>query len=88
MIRINKDKVPLKNLIGYNNSECTKYDMLYEIVQFLSNEQKETFTEAEVKSKTKSRAGTFDDNFTELINEGFITKDKYSKYKLIKHLWE
>ena len=87
MININTDKVPLKNLIVYNNSECTKYDMLYEIVQFLSNEQKETFTEAEAKSKTKSRTGTFDDNFAELINEGFIAKDKYSKYKLIKHLW-
>lgn len=88
MNHIDKNKVPLKYLIGYTNVEPTKYDMLYELVEFLQNENKDTFSESELKGKTKSRFGTYEENFTELVNEGFIVKDKYSKYKLVKHLWE
>lgn len=87
MDQINKNKVPLKYLIGYN-TDITKYDMLYELAVFLENENKDTFTEAEIKAKTKSRYNSFDENFQILITEGFIVKDKYSKYKLLSHLWE
>lgn len=88
MKQIDKNKVPMKYLIGYNLSGASIYDMLYELVMFLQNENKDYFTEVEAKAKTKSRCGSFDENFEALISNGFIEKDKYSKYKLISHLWE
>lgn len=84
---IDNKKVPLKYLIGYVVQNATIYDMLYELTVFLQNENKDIFTETEIKAKTKSRCGSFDENFTALIKEGFIEKDKYSKYRLISHPW-
>jgi len=84
---VDNNKVPLKYLIGYITNESL-YDMLYELVMFLQNENKDYFTEAEIKAKTKSRYKSFDENFSALITEGFIKKDKYSRYQLVSHLWE
>ena len=88
MLEINVLKVELKYKIGYTKESPTKYDLLYEIAEFLQAENKEDFNEWEVKNKTKSRLGTLEENLQGLIEEGFIEKEKYTKYRLLKHLWQ
>jgi predicted transcriptional regulator len=87
MLPINQLKVELKYKIGYTKENPSKYDILYEIAEFLQLENKDEFNEWELKNKTKSRFGTLEENVKILIEEGFIEKEKYTKYKLLKHLW-
>ncbi len=85
---INKNIVPLKYRINFTKYCPTKYDLLYELTEFLEAEQKEEFNEWELKNKTKSRFGTLEENTQILIDEGFIEKTKYTKYKLLKNMWQ
>lgn len=87
MIPVNYDKVELKYMVDYIN-EPSKYDLLFEIANFLTQENKDEFNEWELKNKTKYRFGTLEENFQILVDEGFIEKSKYTKYKLVKHLWQ
>lgn len=88
MIPINPLKVELKYKISYTKLNPTKYDLLYELAEFLQNENKDVFNEWELKNRTKSRVDTLEENLNVLIQEGFIEKDKYTKYRLLKHLWQ
>lgn len=85
---INKSIVPLKYRIGFTKYCPSKYDLLYELSEFLEAEQKEEFNEWELKNKTKSRVGTLEENIQILIDEGFVEKTKYTKYKLLKNKWQ
>ena len=85
---INKNIVPLKYRISFTKYCPSKYDMLYELTEFLEAEHKEEFNEWELKNKTKSRFGTLEENLQVLIDEGFIEKTKYTKYKLLKNKWQ
>jgi hypothetical protein len=88
MLKINPLKVELKYKIGFTKINPSKYDLLYELAEFLQNENKEEFNEWELKNKTKSRVPSLEENVKILIEEGFISKEKYTKYKLLKHLWQ
>lgn len=88
MFKIDKNKVELKYLINFVKYNPSKYDLLFEISNFLESENKDTFNEWELKNKTHSRVGTLDENIKILIDEGYIEKDKYTKYKLLKHKWQ
>ena len=48
---INKNIVPLKYRIGFTKYCPSKYDMLYELTEFLEAEHKEEFNEWELKNK-------------------------------------
>ena len=85
---INKSIVPLKYRIRFTKHCPSKYDMLYELTEFLEAEHKEEFNEWELKNKTKSRFGTLEENIQILIDEGFVEKTKYTKYKLLKNKWQ
>lgn len=85
---INKSIVPLKYRIGFTKYCPSKYDMLYELTEFLEAEQKEEFNEWELKNKTKSRVNSLEENLQTLIDEGYIEKSKYTKYRLIKNMWQ
>ena len=84
---INKNVVPLKYRISFTKYCPSKYDMLYELTEFLEAEHKEEFNEWELKNKTKSRFGTLEENLQVLIDEGFIEKTKYTKFRLLKNNW-
>ena len=88
MLEINVLKVELKYKLGYTKESPTKYELRYEIAEVLQMENKEEFNEWELKNKTKSRLGTLEENLQVLIDEGFIEKEKYTKYRLLKHLWQ
>lgn len=85
---INKNIVPLKYRIGFTKYCQSQYDLLYELTEFLEAEQKEEFNEWELKNKTKSRVGSLEENTQFLIDEGYIEKTKYTKYRLLKNMWE
>ena len=85
---INKNIVPLKYRISFTKYCPSKYDMLYELTEFLEAEHKEEFNEWELKNKTKSRFGTLEENIQILIDEGFVEKTKYTKYKILKNKWQ
>ena len=85
---INKNIVPLKYRISFTKYCPSKYDMLYELTEFLEAEHKEEFNEWELKNKTKSRFGTLEENIQILSDEGFVEKTKYTKYKLLKNKWQ
>lgn len=88
MIKIDKNKVELKYLINFTKINPSNYDLLFEISSFLESENKDTFNEWELKNKTRSRVKSLDENIKTLIDEGYIEKDKYTKYKLLKHKWQ
>ena len=85
---INKSIVPLKYRIGFTKYCPSTYDLLYELTEFLEAEQKEEFNEWELKNKTKSRVNSLEENLQTLIDEGYIEKSKYTKYRLIKNMWQ
>ena len=84
---IDKKKVELKYLIGFTKENPSKYDLLYELTSFLEAEAKEEFNEWELKNKTRSRVGTLEENVQALIDEGYIERGKYTKYRLLKNKW-
>ena len=84
---IDKTKVELKYLIGFTKENPSIYDLLYEITTFLSSESKDEFNEWELKNKTKSRVGSLEENLQALIDEGYIEKGKYTKFRLLKNKW-
>lgn len=88
MIAIDRKKVPVKYALGFTKLNPSPYDMLYEIITFLNNERKDEFTESELKSKTKSRVPTFEDNLQTLLDEGFLQRGKYNKLSVINHPWK
>ena len=90
MKKINKKIVPLKYLIRFTIYPTIE-DLLYEIVNYLEieNRMDGEFNVAEVINKTKTRIGKdVEEDLQTLISKGFIEKLKYTKYKIIKHLWE
>ena len=88
MIPIDYRKVPLKYRINFTQINPSELDLLYEITEFLYLEDKEEFNEWELKNKTKSRIPDFDTNVQFLMDKGYLEKGKYTKYKLVKHLWQ
>lgn len=85
---VDKNVVKIKNLIGIIDNPTIE-DLLFEIANFLSDEQRPDgiFTIKEVQTKTRIRIS--DDLLTDLQsleNLGYIVPEK-TKYKLIKHLW-
>lgn len=88
MLKIDKNKVQIKYRIGFTKTAPSKYDLLYELAELLEQENKEEFNDWELKNKTKSRTGSLEENLKALVDEGFIEPTKYTKYKLVKHLWQ
>ena len=80
----------IKNLIGIVDNP-TYEDLLFEIVQFLANENRfdGEFKTRDVSLKTRVRMGTeINDDLDHLVSLGYLEKLKYSSYIVIKHLWE
>jgi hypothetical protein len=90
MLPINTKKAKIKNLIGIIDNP-TYEDLLFEIAQFLCNENRldGEFKTREVSLKTRVRiTNELNDDIDKLVELGYAEKLKYSSYKLTKHLWE
>lgn len=91
MKQINKNKLPLKYLINFTIINTNTMDLLFEIVNFLDKEQRYDgeINYWEICNKTVTRIGdTIDDDIQLLINNGYLEKSKYTKYKVITHPWD
>jgi len=87
---INQNRVKIKNLIGIVDNP-THEDLLYEIVSFLDNERRydSEFKTHEAFLKTRVRISSLlSDDLDKLLEMGYLEKQKYSFYRVIKHLWE
>lgn len=87
---INKKLVPLKYLIKFNTTSSIN-DLLYEIVNYLEIENRldGEINLAEIINKTSTRINkNIEDDLKILIDNGYLEKLKYTKYRVIKHLWE
>jgi hypothetical protein len=90
MLSLNIKKAKIKNLIGIIDNP-TYEDLLFEIAQFLTQENRldGEFKTREVSLKTRVRISLeLGDDLDKLVELGYAEKLKYSSYKLLKHLWE
>ena len=88
MKRINKNKIKIKNLLGIVE-EPTIEDLLFEIIMFLEDEQKEDFKKWDVTMKTRVRLHeNIEDDLSELVEKGYLESLGWTKFKVIKHPWE
>ncbi|MEG1141611.1 MAG: hypothetical protein RSE41_04050 [Clostridia bacterium] len=90
MITINKNNVKLKNLLGLVDNP-NKYDLLYEIINFLNEENRldGIFTLRDVSLKTKIRiTDDVEKDLKLLIEEQYIKQIKKTTFEVIKHKWE
>ena len=87
MKKINKNKIKIKNLIGIID-EPTHEDLLFEIVSFLENEQKNEFKKWDVSMKTRCRIKpSLEEDLQNLVDKGYLEHLGWTKYKLLKHIW-
>jgi len=87
---INYDSVKIKNLLGIIEKPSYE-DLLYEIINFLTNENQENgeFKLKDVSLKTSIRINVdLIKDLEELIKLGYIENIKNNNYRVIKHLWE
>ncbi len=88
MKKINKNKIKIKNLIGIVDNPIHE-DLLFEIVSFLEDENRDDFKKWDVAVKTRCRIeSSIEKDLQVLINRGYIKHQKYTMYKLIRHPWE
>lgn len=90
MKRINKQKVKIKNLLGIVDKP-TEEDLLFEIVDFLESESRldGVFKKSECSLKTRCRINQeLVDDLTVLCNIGYLEKDRYGRFVVLKHPWE
>lgn len=90
MLAINMSIVQIKNLIAIIEHPTIE-DLLYEIVSFLSNENRMdgvfNIKEASLKTRIRLNPDFFDD-INLLETKSYIIKLNYTKYQVVKHLWE
>jgi hypothetical protein len=90
MSPINIKNVKIKNLIGVISNPIYE-DLLFEIVNFLSDENRMdgVFNVREASLKTRVRIKSdFVEDINELERLGYIEKLNYTKFEVKKHLWE
>jgi hypothetical protein len=86
-MKINKDNIKIKNLIGIIDNP-TYEDLLFEIISFLEDENKEEFNKWDVTVKTRCRINSsLDQDLQALVDKGYIEHQKYTLYKVVKHPW-
>lgn len=88
MIKINKNKIKIKNLLGIIDNP-TYEDLLFEIASFLEDENKDEFKKWDASMKTRCRIGTsIEEDLDVLVQRGYLEHQKYTIYKLIKTPWD
>lgn len=88
---INRKKLPFKYHINFTVMNPKIEDILFELVDFLEKENRMDgkFNYWEICNKTFTRINeNIDLDIEELIKLGYIEKEKYTQYKVVKHLWE
>lgn len=90
MIPLDYSKAKIKNLLSIID-EPTHEDLLFEIIDFLENENRHDgkFTTHETYLKTRTRIlSSVTKDLNKLVELGYLEKHKQSTYEVIKHCWE
>lgn len=88
---VDRDKVPMRCLVRHARDpeiDC----VFYELVDYLDNMGKDTFTESEYASKMRLRTAGCDGRKTKEIDDfiarGWVEREgKSKKYKVVDHPW-
>lgn len=84
---MDRKKAKIKNLLGIID-DPTYEDLLFEIVSFLEDENKEDFNRWEASVKTRCRIGSsIEEDLDALVELGWIVHNGYTKYSVVKHPW-
>lgn len=86
MLKINKNKLPLKYLIDFTVLNPSIEDLLFEIITVMIDKNEDTINNWEITNKTKTRINKdINDDINLLIEKGYLMKDKYKKFKLLNN---
>lgn len=86
MLKINKNKLPLKYLIDFTVLNPSIEDLLFEIITVMIDKNEDTINNWEITNKTKTRINKdINDDINTLIEKGYLVKDKYKKLKLLNN---
>lgn len=86
MLKINKNKLPLKYLIDFTVLNPSIEDLLFEIITVMIDKNEDTINNWEITNKTKTRINKdINDDINVLIEKGYLVKDKYKKLKLLNN---
>ena len=88
--KINKGQIKIKNLIGIVDNP-THEDLLFEILQFLEDENRldGEFKKWDVSVKTRCRIKpSLEEDLDVLVEKGYLDHTRYTLYRVIKHPWE
>lgn len=86
MLKINKNKLPLKYLIDFTVLNPSIEDLLFEIITIMIDKNEDTINNWEITNKTKTRINKdINDDINTLIEKGYLVKDKYKKLKLLNN---
>ena len=89
MKKINLSQIKIKNLIGIVDNPSIE-DLLFEIIQFLEDENKidEDFKKWDVSMKTRCRIGSsLEEDLKTLVEKGYLEHQGWTKYKVLNHPW-
>jgi hypothetical protein len=86
MLKLNKNKLPLKYLIDFTVLNPSIEDLLFEIITIMIDKNEDTINNWEITNKTKTRINKdINDDINLLIEKGYLMKDKYKKFKLLNN---
>ena len=86
MLKLNKNKLPLKYLIDFTVLNPSIEDLLFEIITVMIDKNEDTINNWEIANKTKTRINKdINDDINLLIEKGYLMKDKYKKFKLLNN---
>lgn len=86
MLKLNKNKLPLKYLIDFTVLNPSIEDLLFEIITVMIDKNEDTINNWEITNKTKTRINKdINDDINTLIEKGYLVKDKYKKLKLLNN---
>lgn len=86
MLKLNKNKLPLKYLIDFTVLNPSIEDLLFEIITVMIDKNEDTINNWEITNKTKTRINKdINDDINVLIEKGYLVKDKYKKLKLLNN---
>jgi len=90
MKKIDPRYIKIKNLLGIVDNP-THEDLLYEILQFLEDENRldGEFKKWDVDNKTRCRIkSSIEDDLRELVERGYLEHTRYTLYRVVKHPWQ
>lgn len=87
MIQYDKEKVPVKYLIGFSRTPAVE-DILYEIAKYMGDNGKDSFSKTDISLYTKTRVSdTIEMDIAEMERKGYIAPVTKKTYGIVSVPW-